>query len=124
MSNIIINSSRTTRTKKSYLAMDHVFLIAMNIFDAANQDHKMDFYLSTNLLTTSLELQDKEWERILFHIGSALEDLHKLKITSVAVACRMLDNSLKLTFSDPSYHDLHLAEVLIKKADSINGQAA
>lgn len=115
MSNIIINSSYTSRTKKSFLALDHVFLIAMNIFDAANENHEMDFYLSTNLLTTSLELEDKEWERILFHIGVALDELHKLKVTGVAVACRMLDNSLKLTFSDPGYHDLQLADVLIKK---------
>jgi hypothetical protein len=106
----------SVHTKKSFLALDHVFLIAMNLFDATFANHDMDFYLSTNLLTTSMELEDRQWEQILTSIEKTLKDLFKSNIKEVAVRCLIDGDSVRLSFADPSYHDLQLAEVCIKES--------
>jgi hypothetical protein len=124
MNNFSVNSSAETASKKSFLALDHVFLIAMNIFDASHTQHCMDFYLSTSLLTTALELENAQWERILTQIDKALGDLFKMNIKGVAVSCRADGDALKLSFSDPGYHDLELAAVLIKDGSEQKTQAA
>ena len=114
MSNMLVNHTTEIASKKSFLALDHVFLIAMNVFDTNHEQHSMDFFLSTSLLTTSLELEDAQWEHILGQIDKALSDLFKMNIRGVAVSCRTQDGMMKLSFSDPSYHDLELTHVVIK----------
>ena len=109
-------SETPMHTKKSFLALDHVFLIAMNLFDAACTDHKMDFYLSTSLLTTSLDLEDAKWEALLAGIDKSLKNLYKMRIKGVAVRCVVNGEEMKLSFSDPTHHDLQLAEVIIKES--------
>jgi hypothetical protein len=124
MNNFSVNRNAETAPKKSFLALDHVFLIAMNVFDANHTQHSMDFFLSTSLLTTSLELEDAHWERILSQIDKALGDLFKMNIKGVAVSCRTDGETMKLSFSDPSYHDLELTHVLIKDGRAQKAQAA
>jgi len=124
MNNILPFKPVASPGKKSFLALDHVFLIAMNLFDAAHGNHSMDFFLSTSLLTTSLELEDSEWEQILARIDKTLGDLNKMSIKGVALSCRNDGVVLKLSFYDPGYHDLELAQVVIQEKVSAPAKKA